>query len=356
MRILQLNTEPGWRGGERQTFFTTQGLMKAGFKTVLVAQTGKPLAQNAKAAGMDVRELKMRGSVDLVAAFKLSQIISKDKIDIVHAQTSHAASLVLLSRLFNRKAKLVVSRRVDFKIKSALKYNKFDAVVPISDAIKDILIEAGVEESKIELIPSGIDTEIKESESWKDFRGKYVDKDETLIGSIAHLTDHKGFKYLIEAMPVVLEKCPKCKLIIIGDGELKEDLAERITFLGLENKVVLAGFIPDAVSAIPAFDIYVQPSVLEGLCSTLMDVLLRKVPVIASQTGGIPEVLNHGEYGKLVPPGDSKSLARAILEFASNPRKVISYTETSDQWINATFSKEKMVEKTIELYRKLLKP
>ena len=164
MKVLHVNTERGWRGGERQTLLTLRALMAHGVEVALAARSGGALAAAADGKGFEVYPLKMRAGAGPVAAFKLARIAKRFGADLLHLQTAHAVSLAVQARLFGLRAKLLASRRVDFAIKSAWKYNRLDAIAAISSKIREVLIEGGVDASRIRVIPSGVTTEVAHPE------------------------------------------------------------------------------------------------------------------------------------------------------------------------------------------------
>ena len=354
MKVLQVNTEHGWRGGERQTLLTLQGLQARGVDSRLVAQPDSPLEARARDAGIKTYPLKMKGPADLAAAFKLAGICRKEGVDILHLQTSHAASLGALSRLFVNPVAMVAARRVDFPIRSGWKYNRFDAVVPISGAIEQILIDGGVDAEKLVKIASGIDTNFTPPDDVKGLREELFGGAEFAIGSIGHLTDHKGQKFLLMAMPEILRAIPGARLALIGGGELRGELEDLALELDLGEAVVFTGFREDAPVLIHTFDIFVHPSRLEGLCTTILDVLLRRVPVIASKVGGIPEATGGGRYARLVEAENPEALAGAVIDLWKNPPGE-EHLVAGAEFVNESFSVDAMVEKTLELYRRLKK-
>jgi glycosyltransferase involved in cell wall biosynthesis len=354
MKVFHVNTEHGWRGGERQTLFTLSGLQQRGIECALVAQPDSPIERKAKDSGIKTYPLKMNGPADIFAAFKLAGLCRSEGIDILHLQTSHAASLAALSRIFLNPAKMVAARRVDFAIKSGWKYNRFDAVVPISKAIKDILIQGGVEPARLELIPSGIPVDFDQPENISELRREIFGDSKFAIGAIGHLTDHKGQEFLIRAMPRVADQIPGAKLALIGGGELRQGLESLARDLSLEDRVVFTGFREDAPSLIHTFDLFVHPSRLEGLCTTILDVLLRQVPVIASRTGGIPEATGEGRFAVLVDPGKPEAIAEAIVNIYQQ-RPAEAYLKEGSEFVRADFSVDVMVDKTVKLYQKLKK-
>jgi glycosyltransferase involved in cell wall biosynthesis len=354
MRVLHVNTEAGWRGGERQTLLTVQGLARRGVETALVARRGGRLAAAAQESGIEVFPLKMRGGADPVAAFRLAGIARRFKADLLHLQTAHAVSLALLGRIFGLRAGLVASRRVDFPVNSAWKYNRLDAIAAISGKIRDVLIEGGVKQELIRIIPSGVPVEIERPANPQALREELAESAPVLIGTVGHLADHKGHRYLLEAMPRIVEREPSIRLAIVGDGELREALERQAGDLGVADHILFTGFRADAGDLLATFDLFVLPSVLEGLCTTLFDAMLRGVPIVASDTGGVTEALAAGRYGALVPPADPRALADRIVAILRDKASQRAMTDGAADWVRSRFSVDKMVESTLDLYRELL--
>lgn len=354
MKILHVNTELNWRGGERQTLLTLSGLKRYGIWAGLVARPGSAIVEAAAEEKIPVFPLAMRGPMDLIAARRLSKIIRRKKVEIIHLQTSHAASIGLIARGLRKRPVIVASRRVDFPVRNAWKYNRFNAITAISNFVANVLIGRGVKEELIRIIPSGVPVAVQHPENIKQMRDEIGGESRFLIGTIGHLADHKGHRFLIEAMPRILEKIDDVKLLIIGDGELRNELKERATFFGVEDRVVFTGFRKDVQDLIWTLDLYVQPSVKEGLCTTLFDVMLRNIPIVASNTGGIPEALSRGKFGKLVPPGEPDRLAEAIGELLLDEGQRRTLTDGAKSWVERNFSADAMIEKTVDLYKDLL--
>jgi len=124
---------------------------------------------------------------------------------------------------------------------------------------------------------------------------------------------HKGQKHLVDAMPHVLREIPDAHLVIFGEGELRQPLERQIKELHLEKHVLLPGFREDVVQLMKSADLFVTSSVTEGLGSTALDAMAMRLPVVGTHAGGIPEVVVHGETGLLMPPGDARALAGAIV-------------------------------------------
>ncbi len=354
MRVLHVNTERGWRGGERQTLLTLKGLSSRGVEVALAARRGGRLAEAAEGEGVEVFPLKMRSGANPITAFKLARIARRFGAEIIHLQTAHAASLAVIARLFGLKARLVASRRVDFPVKSAWKYNRMHLIAAISGKIKDVLVEGGVDTERIRIVPSGIQIDVSTPPNLEESRKELAEYAPVLIGTIGHLADHKGHRFLLDALPAIIAKEPSLRLAIIGDGELRETLERQASDLGIADHVLFTGFREDASDLIWSLDLFVLPSVLEGLCTTLFDVLLRGVPIVASDAGGIPEALDNGRYGALVPPGDARALADRVVAILRDEAAKKAMTDGAAEWVRERFSVGAMVDSTVELYREVL--
>lgn len=354
MKILHINTENGWRGGERQTMLTLEGLHRRGITADLVAQPQSPLVRETEARGITVHPLAMRGSTDVMAAWRLGRLVKREGYDLLHAQTAHAVNIALVARGLHRQPYLVASRRVDFDIASAWKYNSCDAVAPISRAIADLLARAGVKREKIHLVPSGIDVAVTRPADTDAKRAELKGEARWLIGAVGHLADHKGHRHLLAAMPLLRHMVPDIRLVIIGDGELRAELEEKTRALELDDIVRFTGFRADAQDLLWTLDLLVQPSVLEGLSTTVLDALARGVPVVASAVGGLPEAVAEGRHGALVPPSDPAALAETIADVLLDSRRRMELSEGAAEWVRDTYGADAMVEKTLALYQKVL--
>jgi len=353
VRVLHVNSERGWRGGEHQTLLTLLGLRELGVDVALAARRGGELARKALGCGLEVFQIRMRSGFDPLAAWSLARAARGFRAELLHLQTPHAVSLAALAALFGLRARLVAARRVDFRVRSAWKYNRCAAVVAISSAVRGALTAGGVRKDLIRTIPSGVPTEVEEPGDVAGLRRELGCMGGPLIGAVGALEEHKGYAYLLGAMPAVLRAVPEARLVIVGDGALGPALSAQAAGLGIEGSVVFTGFRADAQRLLWAFDVLVAPSIKEGLCTTLMDALVRRIAVVAAETGGIPEVLADGRYGVLVPAADSGALSAAITSVLTDQERRGRLLDGAAQWIRERFSVERMVRDTLELYREL---
>ncbi len=360
LRVLHVDTASTWRGGEAQVLLLSQGLQSRGHQVGIVAQPGSLLAERARGAGLVVYPLRMRGEGDLWALLKLSRLISGFKPHILHLHTSHAHTLGLLAAMLSPGPKLVVSRRVDFHLRrtpfKGFKYGSgVKRYLAVSRRIRDVLIEDGVEPQRVEVVYSGLDLahlQIGDGDRWR--RKLSIGPDGFLVGNVASLAPHKAQTYLLQAAQEVLSKFPKVRFVLVGEGELAGELRREIRDLNLEGKVILTGFQRDMASLYAALDLFVLSSYLEGLCTSLLEAMFYGVPLVATRTGGIPEIVEDGVNGWLVPPRDAEALARAIKRLLID-RELAQRFSTQGKIMVRKFGIQETVRKTEEVYQKVLK-
>jgi len=342
------------------------GLWEKGITSLLVAPLNSHIAQKAR----DFKAHKiffenMRGEIDVLLAFKLAKIVDEYKINILHAHTSHAHTLAFLVKLISRyKPKIVVTRRVDFypyrrknllNILNRIKYIKgADHYIAISNKIKQILIECGIPENKVTVVYSGIDPERVTGGNGKFFLKTYKKNNEFIIGNISYFADHKAHEDLIKATKIVKENGYKVKLFLAGYGEREKFLKKLVEEIGLEKDVIFLGFVENVKDLLAFFDLFVVSSREEGLCSSIIDAFFAGCPVVATDAGGIPELVKNGETGVLVCKGDPFSLANGIVWAMENPHLMKEMAERAKEFAYERFTAEKMVEGNLEVYKKLL--
>jgi glycosyltransferase involved in cell wall biosynthesis len=363
MFSIHVDTAKTWRGGQRQVLLTVVGLRERGHRTVLVAHPDGELATRAS-EGHDLIRLAPRAEVDLHAAWKLSRIVKDLGPDIVHAHDPHAVALASLALSFMTSGKcpgLVASRRVAFHLKgnafSRWKYHQVDCFLAASNAIRDMLIGDGIDANRVVTVYEGIDLHRVQGETAANIHAEFwLPTHAPIVGAVAALTQEKGHKYLIDAAALVVREVPDARFVILGDGDQRPALERHIKELRLDKHVVLPGFRADILSFIQSFDLFVMSSLFEGLGTSLLDAMALSKAIVASDTGGIPEAVSHGETGLLVPPRDARQLAAAIVRLLKDPDRREKMGRAGLERVKRLFSAEQMVEKTLGVYEILDAP
>ena len=360
MFSLHIDTARTWRGGQNQVLVTVLGLRGLGHRTMLVAHPDGELRQRAK-EGLDLIPLAPKTEMDLGAAWRLSRLLKQLKPDIVHAHDPHGVAMAGLALSMSTqlaKPPLVVSRRVDFHLRNAAlsrwKYRQVDCFICASEAIRQMIVADGVPAARTVTVHEGIDLERMNTAPRASLHEDlFLPHQAPIVGNVAALVPHKGQRHLIEAAALVVRKVPDARFVIAGEGELRPALERQIKEHRLEKHVLLAGFRPDVLSLHKAFDVFVMSSITEGLGTSLLDAMAAAKPIVATATGGIPEVVVDGVTGILVPPRDDASMAAAIVQLLKDAalRQQMGYAGLARA--RDLFSSERMLKETLKVYKRV---
>ncbi len=353
MRILHIDTEKGFRGGEQQLLWLVEGLKEKGIETA-VATIKDELCKRCAAKGIKTYILSGNQLIDWVKIAKLSK-----NFDIIHAHSAKAHNIAALSKVFSKKP-LVYTRRNDYKPKKDLftkfKYKKADKIICISKTVENILKKTlNVDERKFLIIYSTTNPEIEKLLDYKktyrikkEFKGKFI------IGTAAALTEQKNIPNFIEAASIAIKTLSDAVFVVAGEGYLKEKLQRMIKEKGLESLFFLIGFKKDIQNYIKAFDLFVLPSDNEGLGSAILNAMLLKVPVISTDAGGTVEVIKNLQNGVLVKKNSPEELAEAIIMLHKNGDLREKLIKNAYKTVKENFSVEKMVNQYITIYNETL--
>jgi len=360
LSLFHIDAGKEWRGGQRQSFFLAKALKQRGLPFTFVVQPESPLHQKASEAGLPVLPLKIRSEFGLGMMIRLARLMRREKCLLAHFHDAHSVAVGSGAASLAKVPYRVISRRVDFPLKknyfSQRKYKKnVNAIIAISEGVKKVLVEGGVDPRCIVVIPSGVDFSPYDKASSSDYLRRELSfaPDDYLVGIVAHLTDHKGHEYLIRATKILKEHSPKIKVIIVGKGPLRMDLNRQARESRVEDIVFFLGFREDIPQILSSLDLFVLSSYLEGLGSSILDAMACRLPVVATKVGGIPEVVIHGETGILVPPRNPQAIARAILKLYNNRNLASRLGQRGYQVVHQKYSSEAMAERIVRLYERL---
>ncbi len=349
--IVHLSTQHGWRGGERQVWFLARGLAARGWRQVIAAPQGSPLAQRVAQTGLAIRPLHRRAMYHPGNLIRVAALGRAGRRVIVHAHTSPALTLAALASKLWPHTRIVYTRRVDFPVRPAAKYRRAaHAYVAISHAIARRLAASGTPANRLHVIPSGVDLEALDSASPID--SLRDDAGQPIVGCVAHLSPEKGLDVLLAAWALVARTRQGATLVLVGDGPERPRLEQAASALPA-GSVRFAGSQTNVAAWIKAFDVYVQPSRSEGLGSSVLDAMACRVAVVASNTGGLPDAVSDGRTGLLVPPGEPKPLARAILDLLADPARAHTMGQAGRARVESTFSLPSMIDAYARLYQQL---
>jgi glycosyltransferase involved in cell wall biosynthesis len=303
-----------------------------------------------------VRPLAFGGDLAPGAILGLARVLWGDAPDVVHAHDPHAISAGLLAARLVRGPRVVASRRVPLHLRglpSLRKYAACDRVIAVSRAVARVLLEDGLPPNRLLLIYDGVPDRRPPRDALDALGELGIPTRSPVIGNVAALTEHKDHATLLAAMPRVLEAVPAARLVIVGAGELRGQLEAEARMRGLGARCVFTGFRADIDRLIPAFSLLCLTSSTEALGTSLLDAMCFGRPVVATATGGIPEAVEHGKTGLLVPVGDPATLADALADLLLRADRRETLGEAGRRRFEREFTAERMVDETLRLYEDL---
>ena len=364
MFSLHIDTARTWRGGQNQVLLTVNGLRAMGHRAALVAHPDGELRKRAS-EGMELVPIAPRSEMDLSAAWRLARVIKRLRPDVIHAHDPHGVAMASLALSLGTGASpgvpeppLVVARRVDFHLKgnsfSRWKHRQVDCFIAASNAIRAMLLADGVPENKVVTVHEGIDIEhVLAAPPVNVHETFFLPHHAPVVGNVGALVPHKGQRHLIEAAHLVVQQLPDVRFVILGEGELREQLEKLVREYHLEKHVLLPGFRLDVLGCIKGFDLFVMSSVTEGLGTSLLDAMACSKAIVATKAGGIPEVVDDGVTGLLVEPRDHHALAAAIVRLISDEAGRQGMAVAGFERVSARFTVERMIGETVNVYQRV---
>ncbi len=319
--FLFVDTERVWRGGQDQLFTLLRGLIQRNHEVSLVCEPRTLLEARARESGVEVFPLAARKGLEIYSFFRLLSIFRKARPEVLAFNTPR---LILPGNLASRGAGVrlrVMFRRVNFPLRrnpiTILKYNwGIDCIIAISESIRNSLQSCGVPASKIRTVYEGMDPSLFTPRDY----GTLADPGKPVVaGTVAHLSAEKGLYYLVEAAALIPRVEAMLRFVIVGEGNCRQALETQVREHKLQGCFHFAGFQDRPAQYLSSFDMFVLPSLSEGLSSAILSAMATALPVVATDVGGIPELVRNGDNGLLVPAADPAALAQAIRYLVENP-------------------------------------
>jgi glycosyltransferase involved in cell wall biosynthesis len=257
---------------------------------------------------------------------------------------------------------VVVHRRIEFPVGRAvfglgrLKYRfGVDAYLTVSNHVKETLLHAGVPEWRVFPVHSSTDPERFTGIAPLPRSELGIPEDALVVGNVGALVGHKDHRNLLEACRVVRDQRPETWVVIVGTGPMRQTILDKARALHMTDRLVLTGFRWDVPRLIRTFDVFALSSSEEGICSSLIDAAAAGCPLVATDAGGVREIVLPEQTGILVPTRSPRSLAQGILRLASNPDEAAQMAARARELVFAEFSADVMTERTLAVYDRVLR-
>lgn len=362
MTIVHVSSASSWRGGEQQIAYLLLELAKQNIRQIVFCPKGSPLHSYCDKNNIPVYAYRKRSGIDLRTAFQIAGFCRRAENPIIHVHDSKSHTAAFLSVVFfKNKAPIVVHRRVSFPIKksylSDLKYNHsaITHIICVSENARAMVTSRLLKKDKTVTIHDGIDlSKFAVKKTGQILRDKYkLQPKNMLIGNISALTVEKDWFTFVDTAIHLLIDHPDFRFLIIGDGPQKQEIAGYVREKGIEDKVIMTGFLDNIPDILPELDLFLFTSINEGLGTTLLDAFACRIPVVSTNAGGIPEIVKNNITGLIAG-------VQQPLDLAVNIEKILADKELKSRLVENAFasvhgfSAEIMAHKTIEIYRDAL--
>ena len=368
MRVMEIIRDA--EGGMKKHFCTmTKGLAEHGIEVFALCNFEEQSKEELEKAGVRVLSFSFQKSIrplsDCIAMAKLVSIIRRIKPDMVHC---HGFKAGLLGRL----AGWITGASLLYTVHNFVIYgrgklasrlisyfedwmgSKTNGIICVSRALKKSMMEeAGIDEKKLFVIYNAIpDWPAGDRRATREKH--HVDEHHILIGTAARLIPSKGMDILLKAASGILSVYPHVRLMIAGSGPEERNLKELAQTLGIGAQVIFTGRVCDMQNYYSAFDIFVLPTLTEGLGITVLEAMSCGLPVIATSVGGIPEFVIHEKNGLLIQSGNAFELRTAFQFLLDNPVQAEQYGCQAKADIQKWLTPNQMIEKTVSILKGLL--
>ncbi|HLC41186.1 MAG TPA: glycosyltransferase, partial [Methylomirabilota bacterium] len=315
------------------------------------------MARHARAYGVATIPLRMRAPYDVSALVALVGLIRREAIHLVHTHSSIDSWLGgMAARLTGRP--VVRSRHVSVPVRNGWNpvYSLLaDRILTSGQAVRRLLVRAGVRPGKIVSLPAGVDFDRFRPGVLPDRVREEFQLAWPVLGSVAMFRGSKGHLDLLDAFALVRFRFPQAKLLFVGDGGRRPMVEAVARERELKDAVIFTGFREDVAALLSAMDVFVLASTrTEGVPQSLVQAMAMKVPVVATATGGIPEVVEDGKTGLLVKPRDPHALASALEASLGNPDAARERAERARDLVSRHYSRDAAMDRLEVVYRSLL--
>lgn len=323
-----------------------------------------PFMLEAKRRGIAVHEIRSRNQYDPAIIPEIVTLIRKDKIDILHTHEPKsdicgflAAAICRVPVITTMHGWIVNGLKQHFYTKiDKMLARYFDRVIVVNNAMRDILIKEGVSPDIISVLHNCIVTENYYKDGTRGYIGQSIGKElrSPVIGTLGRLSLEKGHADFIEAAAIVLAQGFDARFVIVGDGPERGRIEQLISEKGLENSVMLAGYLRDPRRVLQDLDLMVLPSYTEGLPNVILEALMMEVPVISTAVGGVPDIIRDGQEGVLIQPGEPRKMASAIMNFLDDPAILGRMALKGKETVENRFDFKVRTLKLEKIYRKIM--
>ena len=361
--VLHTESSPGLGGQEIRTLNESRWTLERGWRVILACPPDGRLFERARQAGIETVPVPMTAAWDARAAARLARLIRKERVSVVH---THSSIDAWVGGLAARSARVPVVRTRHVSIPIRRRWNPVytwlaDRVITSGEAIRRLVIAAGAPPDRVVAMPAGVDLEEftfrnpAPADTGFSRRGDDLALSPPVIGSVAMFRGSKGHAHLLEAFAAVRARHQSATLLMVGDGIRRRWVEGLAAERGLAEAVRFTGFRSDVAALIGAMDCFVLASTrTEGVPQSLLQAFAVGAPVVASDVGGVPEVVRDGETGLLVPADAAAPLAEGIERVLADPGGAARRARAARAMVEACYSHTAAMSRLLALYEELI--
>lgn len=355
--VLHTESSPGLGGQEIRTLNEARWIGDRGWRVVVAGQPGGRFIERAREGGLVAAPIRMRRAWDVIAIAQLVRLIRAEGVQLVHTHSSVDGWVAGIAARITA-VPVVRTRHVSIPVRRGFNpvYTWLaDRVITSGEAIRRIVVGAGVPADRVVAIPAGVDLERVPFRARAGDARRELGLSAPVIGSVAMFRGSKGHAHLLDAFADVRSSHPTATLLLVGDGIRRAWVEGLAREAGLAECVVFTGFRSDVPALLAAMDCFVLASTrTEGVPQSLLQAFAAGVPVVASDIGGVPEVVADGVTGLLAESGSAVSLAHAIERVLSDPAAAARRAEAARALVERRFSHAASITRLLDLYAELL--
>lgn len=357
MKVLYLINHAGKAGTEKYVYNLVKAYNNKKCQCYFAYNEEGLLSEQMKEENIPSFQFEMKHPFDIRAAKKLAKYLEENEIDVVHAQYPRENYIALLAKLFYKKVKVVFTSHLTiktnfmWKITNMLMTGNNHKIISVCNHGKELLIGNGVKKEKIEVIFNAMT--FNDNYEKSTIREELGIKDEFLIVTLARYHFAKGLPFLVDSIKKLKEICNvPFKVLIVGDGELWDEISNKIKLNGLSDTIIQLGFRKDVDNILEGSDLFVNSaSCLEALSFAMLEALSHKLPLVATNVGGNSDIVNdETDCGLIVDYPDTVAFADAINTLISNKEMYERMSENGKKAILGRFNYDLMLEKTFNMY------
>ncbi len=366
IKVLLLIDEAAIGGGQNHVLLLAGGIDKNKFDVIVACEPKGYLVDELQKINIQNISIILKNRLNPVTLLRMIKLLKSIKPDVLHTHGGTPGFWGRVASKFYKVPAVVhtfhgihyltkpmnlkkwIFKNIDRYLKIFTDFTICVAEADLTKGLKAKVLKANASG----VVRNGIDINIFERiETWKEGRELLnIPADATVVGTIGRLHEQKGYEYLIDAAKHLIEENKSIYFLIVGEGELRTNLERQVSSLRISDKVIFAGARTDIPRLMTLFDLFVLPSLWEGLPLVLLEAMVSRVPIVATAVDGVMEIIEHNQDGILIPPKSSTAIKNGINILLNNKKFATNLTINAYKKVTTEFCSQKMVSGLEDIY------